>query len=82
MEVLADWAAGNDERRKELLPLIKSGLETMGMEAACCAYSARYGILAKDFLPLIKPLQFARDGAVREEAEKAVEAIEAAIKKK
>ncbi len=82
LELLADWAAGNDERRKELLPLIKSGLETTGLEAACCGYAARYGTLSKDLLPLLKPLQFGRDAAVREESTKAVEAIEAAIKKK
>jgi hypothetical protein len=82
LEVLMDWAVGDDDRKKEMLVLLKIGLETPGLEAACCAHAARYGALAKDLLPLIKPLAFGRTEVIREAATKAVDTIEADLKKK
>jgi hypothetical protein len=82
MELLMDWAAGDDDRRKEMLPLIKSGLETPGLEAPCCGYAARYGALSKDLLPTLKLFQFSRVAAAREAALRAIVTIEADLGKK
>jgi HEAT repeat protein len=82
MELLVDWAAGNDDRHKELLPLIKSGLETPGLEVPCCGYAARYGALSKDLLPTLKLFQFSRVPAAREAAARAIATIEADLNKK
>jgi hypothetical protein len=82
LEVLMDWAVGDDDRKKEMLALLKIGLETPGLEAACCAHAARYGALAKDLLPLNKPLVFGRTEVIREAATKAIDTIEADLKKK
>ena len=60
----------------------KSGLETASMEAVCLPVCYAAARCAKDLLPVLKPLQFARGATLREESTKAVESIEAAIKKK
>lgn len=82
LEVLMDWAVGDDDRKKEMLPLLKLGLETPGLEAACCGHAARYGALAKDLVPVMKPLAFGRTDTIRNAAVKAIDTIEADLKKK
>lgn len=80
MEFLIAWAAEEEDRRKELLPLIKSGLETPGLELAHINLAGAYGALSKDFLPALKKYKLSSNTTIRDAATKAVESIENAMK--
>lgn len=73
---LVTWAGDKEERRKELLPLIKRNLaeETPGIYHIRLA--GDYGKLSQDLLPLLKKLDFHKSDIIRTEAAKAVKMIE------
>ncbi|QJW92638.1 hypothetical protein [Frigoriglobus tundricola] len=81
MELLIAWAEDRADRRKELIPLIKSGLDTPGLATAHCELAGNYGELSKELLPQLRKHKLSSETALRDAATKAVETIEAAQKK-
>lgn len=79
--VLRGWARdGGDkanERRRELLPLIKAGIATPEMCVYCLEIAGSYGEVAADLLPLIRNLKLSNSKAIREAATAAAAKIEA-----
>ncbi|VTU01233.1 ---NA--- : : HEAT_2 [Gemmataceae bacterium] len=73
---LTDWAAEDETRRKEVLPLLRAGLDNPTCQAACIKLSGGYGPLAKEFVPLLKKLKLAKDEATRQAAGEALDRIE------
>lgn len=76
MKTLVLWAGMDNDRRKELLPLIKSALATTGMITSAIELTEQYADLCKDFLPTLKQFKLSKETDVRDAATKAVEAIE------
>lgn len=73
---LSDWAAEEEARRKELLPLLKSGLDNPVCQVPCIKLCGTYGALAKDFVPLLKKLKLSNNENVRMAASTALDQIE------
>lgn len=77
LKVLTEWAErGKDERRRDILPVLKSGLTT-GMPLHCLEAAGSYGDLAADLLPTIRELKLSSDKSIRDAATKAAAKIEA-----
>lgn len=73
---LSEWAGDDAARRKELLPLLKAGLDNAACQGACIKICGGYGALAKEFVPLLKKLKLAKDEATRTAAAEALDKIE------
>jgi hypothetical protein len=73
---LAQWADKDEERRKEVLPLVKAGFDNADTLIACITLAGAYGELSKELLPTLKKFKLSGDAAIREAATKAVAAIE------
>lgn len=74
---LAQWAGNEEERRTELLPLVKAGFDNADTLIACITLAGAYGELSRELLPTLKKFKLSSDAAIREAATKAVAAIEA-----
>jgi hypothetical protein len=75
-EFLHQWAGADDKRRKEVLPLVKSGVENDMCRVQCIRYLGEYGPLAKECLPRLKQLKLSSDATVRDAATASVDKIE------
>jgi hypothetical protein len=74
---LVAWAGDKEARRKEVLPLLKTGIALSGADAIpFIKASGRFGGLSKGLLPALKKLKLSGMAAVRDAATEAVEAIE------
>lgn len=80
IQVLLTWAGEDLARRKELIPLIKAGLEHPEMQVECMKYAVAMGSQSKDLLPLLKKMKFGKSEAIRERATDAIQQIEEAIR--
>ena len=77
LDWLVAWAGNKEDRRKELLPSLKTGLALPGAEALPFIKAAgRFEGLSKGLLPELKKLKLSSMAAVRDAATEAVEAIE------
>jgi hypothetical protein len=77
LEWLVAWAGDKEDRRKEVLPALKTGIALPGAEAIPFIKAAgRFGGLSKGLLPALKKLKLSSMATVRDAATEAVEAIE------
>jgi hypothetical protein len=81
IELLADWAGRDEERRKSLLPIIRSGFDNNVTVLDAVRLAGAYGRLSKDLVPALKRLKVSETAEVREAAGRAIEAIEEQVKK-
>jgi hypothetical protein len=80
LERLVAWAGDNEARRKEVLPLLKTGIALPGADALPFIKAAgRFGGLSRGLLPALKKLKLSGMAAVRDAATEAVEAIEKSL---
>jgi hypothetical protein len=73
---LNDWAGDDAARRKELLPLLKAGLDDPVCQVECIKISGSYGSLAKDFAPLLRKLKLSSVETIRKAASEALDKID------
>lgn len=73
---LNNWAAGEETRRRQLLPFLKAGLDDPICQLDCIKILGTYGAIAKDFVPLLKKLKLSKEEKIREAAGAAVDKIE------
>jgi HEAT repeat protein len=73
---LNDWAGDDAARRKELLPLLKAGLDDPVCQEECIKISGSYGSLAKDFAPLLRKLKLSSVETIRNAASEALDKID------
>lgn len=75
---LVDWAGEDAARRKEVVPVLASGLSVPNAELACRCISkaGEWGAAAKDLLPAIKKLKVSAVPEVRDAAAEAAAKIE------
>jgi hypothetical protein len=73
---LVEWAGDKEDRRKELIPLIKPGVVGPMPSVHLIRLAGEYGPLSKEMLPALKKLDFVQDEAVRQAALEAVKKIE------
>jgi len=73
---LNDWAGDDAARRKELLPLLKAGLDDPVCQVECIKISGSYGSLAKDFAPLLRKLKLSSVETIRNAASEALDKID------
>lgn len=84
IEVLIDWVekpsdeADRTNRKKQLIPIIKSGLLSGDPEfqIACMNLAAAYGPLSKELLPILRDFKLSKTASLRDTATKAVTEIE------
>jgi hypothetical protein len=74
---LLKWAEDKEERRKELVPVVKAGLKDHPTSVPFIEAAGKLGPAAKDLLPTLKPLKLSKNATVRGAADRAVAAIEA-----
>lgn len=79
IEYLARWSAGDANRLKVSLPIIKVGLSDTQSVAASIQAATTLGPDAAELLPMLKELKLSNDKTVRDLATKAVEKIEKRI---
>jgi hypothetical protein len=76
LDVLGLWAGEDMEKRKQLLPLIKSGLEHDYTAVISLKLAGNYGALSKDLVPQIRKLKLSKNETFRSEATTALEKID------
>ena len=76
LRFLEDWAFADEERKKEVVPLIKAGFNDKVLLGECIRLSGEYGQLSKDLVPTLKKLTLHPEKAIRDAAIKALELIE------
>jgi hypothetical protein len=73
---LNDWAAADTVKRKEVLPIVKAGLDDQICQASCIMIAGSYGLLATECLPILKVLKLSQFEQTRNLATEAVDKIE------
>ena len=77
LDWLVAWAGDKEDRRKEVLPSLKTGIALPGADAVpFIKATGRFEGMAKGLLPALKKLKLSSMAAVRDAATEAVEAIE------
>lgn len=76
MECLTHWAGVDEDRRKEMIPLVQAGLGDEKLMLACIKIAGAYGRLSKDLLPTLRKLKLSDSNLIRDAAIDAVKKIE------
>ena len=76
LEFLHAWAGVVERRRRDILPLVMSGLSDSRCQLPCIRYLGEYGPLAKAAIASLKQLKLSSDAAVRNAATASLDKIE------
>jgi len=75
---LDEWAGTDEAKKKQIVPILKSGLNDNALQLASVKVVGRYGALAKELLPTLKKLKQSKNQEIRDAAEEALQQIEKA----
>jgi HEAT repeat protein len=74
---LDEWAGTDDAKKKQIVPILKSGLNDTALQLASVRVAGRYGPLAKELIPTLKKLKANKNNQeVRDAAEEALQQID------
>jgi hypothetical protein len=74
---LDEWAGTDEARKKQLIPILKSGLSDAGLQLASVRVVGRYGTLAKELIPTLRKLKANKSNQeLRDAAEEALQQID------
>jgi hypothetical protein len=73
---LDEWAGTDDAKKKQMVPILKSGLNDTALQLASAKVVGRYGPLAKEMIPTLKKLKASKNQEVRDAAEEALQQID------
>jgi hypothetical protein len=76
LQYLVKWAGADDDRRKEVIPLLKAGFADPRLAAASAQFAGDLGKAAGELLPALKDLKLSKNADIRTAATAAVEKIE------
>jgi len=70
---LDEWAGTDQAKKKQVVPILKSGLNDTALQLASVKILSRYGPLAKETIPTLKKLKLSKNQEVRDAAEEALQ---------
>jgi hypothetical protein len=73
---LDEWAGTEEAKKKQIVPILKSGLNDTALQLASVKIAGRYGPLAKELIPTLKRLKASKNQEVRDAAEEALPQID------
>lgn len=72
IDEMVAWAGDNQNRRKEVISLLKAAMTDTHFTIKCCGHLGRYGPAAKEVIPLLKMAKMSSIKDIREAASNAL----------
>jgi len=76
LDNLDEWAGTDQAKKKQIVPILKSGLNDTALQLTSVKVVGRYGSLAKETIPTLKKLKASKNQEVRDAAEEALQQMD------